>query len=69
MLNIKLIFINFKNCLFKFSKTEHNIKNNEFVFHIIKRKMKKYKIIFYYSDLEIKTMNKIKMFTYVLDNI
>ena len=59
----------FKNCLFKFSKTEHNIKNNEFVFHIIKRKMKKYKIIFYYSDLEIKTMNKIKMFTYVLDNI
>ena len=27
----------------------------------------KYKIIFYYSDLEIKIMNKIKMFIYVFN--
>ena len=62
-------FNNFKNCLFKFSKTEHTINNNEFIFLKIKKKKEKYKIIFYYSDLEIKKTKKLKMFTYDLDNI
>ena len=58
----------FKNCLFKFIKTEHDLKNNEFLCQIIKNKNKKYKIKFYYSDLENKKMNILTIFNYALDN-
>ena len=64
-----ILFNNFNKLIFKFKKTQHEIKEKEFLIQIYKKKNNKNKIIFFYSENQINNTKLLSKFTYVLENI